>query len=102
MAAVNGYINNPGRYENPYFATVSHDGEIIAIAIRTPPFGLLLSRIRDLRALEMIARDYYSHFGLLPEVNAPAIESQTFAKVWCSLTGQSFKLKLALCTRFRS
>ncbi|MBF2005724.1 MAG: hypothetical protein IGS49_09725 [Chlorogloeopsis fritschii C42_A2020_084] len=32
----------------------------------------------------------------LPGVNAPTAEAQGFAQIWRSLTGQSYKLKMAV------
>lgn len=94
-------IQNPQKYNYlPYLATVGADEQIIAVAIRTPRRPLLLSLSQNLAAMNLIAQNLieylYSHQQLLPGVNAPVAESQAFASSWASITGQSYKLKMAL------
>ena len=93
----NTLIKNPEKYNcQPYLATVEVEEDIIAVAIRIPPRPLLLSQIKNLAAVELIAQDLHSQQESLLGVNAPSVESEAFAALWTSLTGQSFKLKMAL------
>jgi len=95
----NALIDNPERFdETPYLATVEIDGDIVAVAIRTPPRALILSHIKDLQAVEVLAQDLHLASKSLPGVTGPTDETQAFAQAWYSLTGQSFKLKMALGT----
>lgn len=97
LGIINTLIHNPTRYENkPYLAVVESDGEIIAVAIRTPPRPLLLSQVKDLAAIELIAEDLYKNKEMLTGVNAPNAESEAFAQNWTTQTGESYKLKMAL------
>jgi predicted GNAT family acetyltransferase len=88
----NVLIYNPKRYgEKPYLATVETDGNIVAVAMRTPPHRLLLSKIQDFAAVEAIAQDLHL-MKSLPGVTAPMNEAKAFAEVWKALTGQSYQL----------
>jgi uncharacterized protein len=64
------------------------------------PRPLLLSQSQNLAAIELIAQNLieylYSHQKSLSGVSAPVAESQAFASSWVSMTGQSYKLKMAL------
>ncbi|MDZ8104047.1 MAG: GNAT family N-acetyltransferase [Nostoc sp. DedQUE12a] len=93
----NRLIENPEYFdEKPYLATVEENGDIVAVAMRTPPRLLLLSQIKDFQAVELLAQDLSISYSSLPGVNAPTNEAQAFIVAWHSLTGQSYQLKLAL------
>ena len=48
----------PEQYADaPYLATVEHDAEVVAAAIQTPPFRLILSEIDDPAAITALAVD---------------------------------------------
>jgi hypothetical protein len=48
--------HDPERYpEPPYLAIVEADHGVLAVAIRTPPYKLMLSKAMDLEALQLIA-----------------------------------------------
>ncbi|MCF2150506.1 GNAT family N-acetyltransferase [Desmonostoc muscorum LEGE 12446] len=92
-------IENPERFEEkPYLSTVEVNGDIVAVAMRTPPRPLLLSEIKDFQAVELLAQDLSISYPSLPGVNAPTDEAQAFTLAWHSLTGQSYQLKVALRT----
>jgi predicted GNAT family acetyltransferase len=92
-------INHPERFDEiPYLATVESDAEIVAIAMKTPPRPLLLSKIKNLQAVDLLAKDLYISEKSLPGVNAPTEEAKAFAAAWHSLTDQSYELALALRT----
>ncbi|BAY35523.1 hypothetical protein NIES37_70320 (plasmid) [Tolypothrix tenuis PCC 7101] len=51
-------LHNPERYlGKPYLAIVQTSGEILAVAIRTPPQKLILSKAQNMDALRLIAQD---------------------------------------------
>ncbi|BCX09116.1 MAG: acetyltransferase [Fischerella sp.] len=90
-------IHHPERYKSqPYLAVVEIDRNIVAVAIRTPPYDLVLSQSKNLDAVKAIAQDLYLISASISAVNAPIIESEAFAQAWCSLTGQSYQLKMAM------
>ncbi len=99
LGITNTLINRPERYKcQPYLAMVEVSGDIIAVAMRTPPYPLLLSKIKDLGAVKIIAQDLHASSEILPEVNAPTTEAEAFAQTWRSLTNQSYQLKMAMRT----
>jgi uncharacterized protein len=91
LGAIHTLLHNPERYPDPpYLAIVEIDGDVVATAIRTPPYKLLLSKVSSLDALTIIARDLDREqlpgvIGLVPEV-------ETFLQEWQGLTGQSYRL----------
>ncbi|MFN6498171.1 MAG: GNAT family N-acetyltransferase [Nostoc sp. DedQUE01] len=92
-------IENPEHFdEKPYLATVEENGDIVAVAMRTPPRTLLLSQIKDFQAVRLLAQDLSISYPSLPGVNAPTDEAKAFTLAWHSLTGQSYQLKVALRT----
>ena len=94
LGSCNRLINNPDRSEiKPYLAAVEQNGNIIAVAMMTIPYNLLLSQVKDLKAIDIIIQDLQQEYELLTNVNAPVLESQAFAEKWCSLTGKSDKLR---------
>ena len=97
LALCHGLIHNlEGFKEKPLLATVEAEGDIVAVAIRTPPRNLLLSKIQDFGAIEAIAQDLHLTQESLPGVNAPNAEAKAFAETWRSLTNQSYEIKMAL------
>ena len=89
--------------EQPYLAVVTKNNTVVAAAIRTPPHKLVLSQSLSKEAITqcqltliaIIARDLASRGESLPGVMASQSEALTFAKLWQSLTGQSYHLGLA-------
>ncbi|BAY44577.1 hypothetical protein SAMD00079811_21780 [Scytonema sp. HK-05] len=97
LGLCNALIHNPERFEEkPYLATVEVDGDIVAVVMKIPPRNLLLSKIQDFGAIEVITQDLHLTQESLRGINAPTIEAKAFAEAWHSLTGQSYQLKMAL------
>ncbi len=80
--------------EIPYMALVEDEGAVVLVAMRTPPFNVILSLIAPeyaadpSEALGLIAADLWSryHDGL-PGVHAPVPVSRLFAERWRAQTG---------------
>ena len=99
LALCNALIHNPERFDQkPYLATVEVDGDIVAVVMKIPPRNLMLSKIQDFGAIEVITQDLHLTQESLPGINAPTIEAKAFAEACHSLTGQSYQLKMALRT----
>lgn len=97
LGIIHTLIYHPKMYQSQvYLASVEVKKDIVAVAMRTPPYPLLLSKIKDKAALGIIAQDLYTCWRSLPGVNAPTPEAQEFARVWSDISGQSYKLKMAL------
>lgn len=93
----NMLISHPERYnEKPYMATVETEGNIVAVAIRTPPRRLLLSKIQDFAAVDAIAQYLHAHHQQLPGVSSFPIEAKAFAQAWQAITDQTYKLGMQL------
>ena len=97
LGLCNGLIENPENFaEAAYLGTVEKEGQILAVAMRTPPRNLLLSQIQDVTAITTLIQDVYSLFPSLPGVIAPTYEAENFTLAWHTLTNQTYELKLAL------
>jgi predicted GNAT family acetyltransferase len=90
-------LHHPDRYPfSPYLATVEADDQVVAVAIRTPPRKLVLSKMVDLQAAELIAQDVLQHQKFLPGVLSLVAEAQAFVSAWAALTQQPHKVALDL------
>jgi uncharacterized protein len=82
----------PERYpEPPYLAIVEADNRVLAVAIRTPPYKLVLSKAVDLDALKFIAQDVQEYGKPVPGVGGLVIEVATFLQSWQALTEQPYR-----------
>lgn len=85
-------LHYPDRYPDaPYLAISETNGNILAAAIRTPPYKLVLSKAQDLNALTLIAQDLQDYPEQLPGVSGLIAEVEAFLQVWQTLTGQSYR-----------
>lgn len=90
-------LHYPKLYPNrPYLTSVEAEGDIIAVAIRTPPHKLVLSKVKDLAALTLIVEDLYSNHKKLPGVSGLVPEAQAFAQTWQTLVGQPYQLTMQM------
>jgi uncharacterized protein len=78
---------NPGMYgaTPPYLAAVLHGNAVVAAAVRTPPWRLVLSEIDHPTAVQLLAADL--DVGDLPGVQGPADVAAAFARAWSRRTG---------------
>jgi predicted GNAT family acetyltransferase len=87
-------IRRPGIYgdQPPYFGIVragdDATGEIVGVAIRTPPRSVILSHLEDPEALHLIAHDVHDTYPHLPAVSGEKEDSKHFAELWTLLSGQ--------------
>lgn len=79
----------------PYLVTAEEDG-ILAVAVRTPLHKLILSRSLNSDAIKALAQDLYFRSQPLPGLIAPNVEATTFVQAWQALTGQTYKISMAL------
>lgn len=89
-------IDQPGRYDHPpYFAAVQHTGQIVAAALRTPPFRLLLSYVspeHHAEVVALLADDMLAEYGSLPGVLGLKDVTAVFARHWRRLARQDYRL----------
>lgn len=77
-----------------YIAHVQNDaGDVVGAAMRTPPYGLVLSNITDSAAIVPLANDVAKMYQSMPTVLGEASDALAFAERWQDLVGQSFSLK---------
>jgi uncharacterized protein len=75
--------------EQPYLAAVSRDDEVVAAAVMTPPFNLVLSMTADPNALTAFGRDLVKNRLPVPGVTGPADVARRFAEMWAQRHGLS-------------
>lgn len=82
--------------EAPLFLTV-HDGDdLIALAIRTPPYNMILHCEDDrIDALNVIAKHLIEIGHQLPGANGTVDIVSAFAETWCQQTGQSATVQMS-------
>ncbi len=96
LGLVSALMFNPDLYGTlPYFAVVEEAGKVIAAAVMTPPYRLVLSLVEDQEALVRIAHDVREFRPDTPGVMAPVPVSLHFAEIWQTLTGKSFRQSMA-------
>ena len=78
----------------PYLAYVECDGDIVAVALRTPPYNLILSHMADKEPLSVIADDVGLVYDKLLGVIGAKHTSKAFAHLWKGRTGQDYRLKM--------
>jgi predicted GNAT family acetyltransferase len=100
LGILHSLLHFPERYpERPYLVVCTTDesegsgetsGEILAVALRTPPNKLVLSKAVDLEAVKLIAQDLQNAAEALPGVSGLVAEVETFLQAWQTLTHQPF------------
>jgi uncharacterized protein len=89
-------ITDSERYrEQPYLAAVRRDDEVVAAAVMTPPFNVVLSMTDDPDAIVAIGRDLGRNRFTVPGVTAPVEVARRFADLWTQRHGLIPKLAFA-------
>lgn len=70
----------------PYLAVAHHAGDVVGVALRTPPYGPVLSE-QDEGAAAAFADDLRAAYDTLPSVLGPKAAAAGFARRWAELTG---------------
>lgn len=76
----------------PYLGCCEQDGDIVGVALRTPPYKFILSHQPDERVIEAFAQDAYRAYDTLPGVIATQSAAARFADCWQGFTGQRARL----------
>ena len=71
----------------PYLAAVWRDDDVIAAALMTPPFNLVVSCVEDPAALTALAADLERRRVHVPGITAPVDVARTFAERWAERHG---------------
>ena len=83
----------PERYGDPYLAVVERDRTVVAAALRTPPFRLVLSELDDPSAIDALVEDNLSR--TMPGVTGPAEHVRVFAERWNARGGPTARLAMS-------
>ncbi|MBD2243604.1 GNAT family N-acetyltransferase [Nostoc sp. FACHB-888] len=95
LSILHTLLHNPERYVGkPYLAIVQTNGEILAVAIRTPPQKLILSKAQNMDTLRLIAQDLRQE--QLPGIMGLAKEVEIFSQTWQTLTGQFYQRSVVM------
>jgi uncharacterized protein len=93
-------VDDPNWYgDTPYFCTVessSPPGELLAAALMTPPFNLILYPASDdyLKALPLLIDNLLGSTWNVPGVLGPEAIATDFADLWSRRTGSPFRLDM--------
>jgi predicted GNAT family acetyltransferase len=79
----------------PLMASVEERGEVMAVALMTPPHNLIVSWIADDSTIGAIADELHSKGVAIPGVNSSADIARKFALKWCELSGRTFRVHMA-------
>ena len=90
-----GLLHGEWTEHQPYLAVVEEGPEVVLVALRTPPFHLVLSRSAVPQALDLVLRDLAPSLGIVGGVNGPAEVSKAFAERWRAATGGRVELRMA-------
>jgi predicted GNAT family acetyltransferase len=77
----------------PYLAAVTSGERLVAAALRTPPFNLILSEIDDPDAIDRLVEDRRGDD--LPGVLGPVEHARAFAERWSALEGGTSRLRVS-------
>ncbi len=81
-------LDEPRLYgHDPTFVVAEDRGEVVGCLLRTPPYGVILSRCDPLEAVDGIAEAVLGIHDDLPGAVGPTDVVARFAQTWSSLTG---------------
>jgi GNAT superfamily N-acetyltransferase len=84
-------LRNPHEYggDDPWFLAVEDDGELAGLALRTPPYDILVAAfLADMAGVsDVIVREAASVFDTLPGVVGEPEIADSFARTWCDGRG---------------
>lgn len=81
----------------PYMACVEEDGEVMMVALRTPPHYVLSSTSHSSPATKALVDDLFALYGTsLPGINIPADSGEEFCARWQEVSGQSYTLEMRM------
>lgn len=88
-------VANPARFGSaPYLTAVRAGGTVVAVAVMTPPWNLMLS-LAPPEALPLIAADVHTRYPTLPGVIGMTAVSGAFVEDWRRISGQVSRLRMA-------
>ncbi len=83
----------PERYGEPYLAVVERGDRVVAAALQTPPFRLVLSEVDEPAAIDALVDDVLTRS--LPGVAGPVEHVRAFAGTWLARGGPTPTLAMS-------
>jgi predicted GNAT family acetyltransferase len=88
--------DHPELYPEPaYLAIASDGGRVVAVAIRTPPWNVVLSETDEPAAADLFVADLAATDPRLRGVTGPTTLAKGFTAGWTSATGRTATLEIA-------
>jgi len=88
-------IERPEAYPEFDLWTVERNGMVVAVATKTPPFNLAVSRSGTDGAISALARAIHEEGVGIPGVTGAIPEADEFARAWAALSGTTPRLAMA-------
>jgi predicted GNAT family acetyltransferase len=89
-------IIDPSRWhDRPYLAAIKRDGEVVAAALMTPPWNVVLSTTEDRDAIAALGHDLERSRLTVPGVTASVDVARRFSEVWASRHGMAARRTMA-------
>ena len=89
-------IIDPSRWhDRPYLGAIKRDGEVVAAALMTPPWNMVMSTTEDPDAIAALAHDLDRSRLTVPGVTASVDIARQFAEVWAGRHGLTARRKMA-------
>jgi RimJ/RimL family protein N-acetyltransferase len=86
-------LSDPGRFPGVYLAAVTNaDEDVVAAAMQTPPWQIVLSEIDDSRAIELLVADRVEDPP--PGVLGPSAHAAAYARRMAERTGTAARLDM--------
>lgn len=88
-------VDAPDAYREAYLWTVRDGNAVVAAALMTPPFNVVVGRPVTDEALRFAARVLHDRSTELPGVTGAIPEVDVFADAWLELTGAGKRLRMS-------
>ena len=86
LSLAHGCVRRPGRYVDPLFLTVEHEGDMVGCAMRTPPHKLLITEM-PAEAAALVGRFTARLYDQIPAVLGPPERAVDVASSWVERHG---------------
>jgi predicted GNAT family acetyltransferase len=94
LGIAGGLRDQPGLYHELRSWIVEGDGAVVAVALQTPPFNLVLARPATDRALDMLVAELVADDVELPGVTGAVPEADVFGRLWTAATGLTLRARM--------
>ncbi len=90
-------VSEPGRYPNAkYQAVAEAEGNLVGVAICTPPHNVVLSVMTDPSTVSALAVDVHDWRPTIPGVLGPTDATRAFAEQWLAVASEALQPSTAM------